>query len=145
MARLLRTAAVYREPFRYPSAWRVSNLTNIEWSARSGTLLPTWSQLLQKPSPTKVVEPVNPGTTGPVVEHPPPPPAGDLPAQTSSAANHMFSGTVEERPLQKHIKIEIWSLERGERERSDRLHINRQIHRCWNERRKVYGRIIHCR
>jgi hypothetical protein len=28
-----------------------------------------------------------------------------FPPQTSSAANHMFSGTVEERPLQKHIKL----------------------------------------
>jgi hypothetical protein len=70
-------------------------------------------------------EHVHPGSPGPVVDHPPPPPVvKDLRSHTPSAADHMPSRTAEDRVLQNHIEIQLWSLERGEWRRSDRLRID---------------------
>ncbi|KAJ6112292.1 hypothetical protein N7523_002114 [Penicillium sp. IBT 18751x] len=76
------------------------------------------------------VEPLNPGTSEPAVEilkiSPPMPGevAEDLPVQTSSAADHMPLRTIEERIPQNEIEVQLWSLERGEWRRSDRLRVN---------------------
>ncbi|CAG8947720.1 unnamed protein product [Penicillium salamii] len=71
------------------------------------------------------VEHVHPGSPDPVVDHSRPPPVvEDLRAHTPSAADHMPSMTAEELVPQNHIEIQLWSLERGEWRRSDRLHID---------------------
>ncbi|KAJ6071560.1 hypothetical protein N7499_009574 [Penicillium canescens] len=68
---------------------------------------------------------VHPGSLDPVVDHPPPPPVvEDLRAHTPSAADHMPSRTAEDRAPQNHIEIQLWSLERREWTRSDRLRIH---------------------
>lgn len=57
-----------------------------------------------------------------------PPPAKtsseDLRVHASSAADHTPSRTAEGQVSQRHIEIQLWSLERGEWKRSDRIHID---------------------
>ncbi|KAJ5443130.1 hypothetical protein N7445_004243 [Penicillium cf. griseofulvum] len=72
-----------------------------------------------------LVEPLRPETPRSAIDpHPTPPVAEDIPASDSSAADLMPSRAVEQRPPQNHIEIELWSLERGEWRRSDRLRVD---------------------
>lgn len=79
---------------------------------------------------TVPAEPVYPKTQEPAIEdiNPSPPVAEeaieDPQDQTSSAADHTPSRTVEGEVTRNHIEIMICSLERGEWKRSDRLHID---------------------
>ncbi|KAJ5588730.1 hypothetical protein N7537_011408 [Penicillium hordei] len=72
-----------------------------------------------------LVEPLRPGTPGSAIDpHPTPPVAEDTSVPDSSVAGLMPSRAVEQRPPQQHIEIELWSLERGEWRRSDRLRVD---------------------
>lgn len=72
-----------------------------------------------------LVVPLHPGTPEPAVDlHPPPPVTEDIPATDSPTADLIPPRAVEQRPPQKHIEIEVWSLERGNWRRSDRLRVD---------------------
>ncbi|KAJ6018563.1 hypothetical protein N7522_002027 [Penicillium canescens] len=97
-------------------------------------------------------EHVHPGSPDPVVDHPPPPPVvEDLRAHTPSAADHMPSKTAEDRVPQNHIEVQLWSLERGEWRRSDRLHIDpsnpslmeRVAQKCLWKNYSLYDKDLH--
>ncbi|KAJ5589606.1 hypothetical protein N7537_012284 [Penicillium hordei] len=72
-----------------------------------------------------LVEPLRLGTLGSAIDpHPTPPVAEDTSVPDSSVAGLMPLRAVEQRPPQQYIEIELWSLERGEWRRSDRLRVD---------------------